>query len=268
MMVNKLIVGTEAIDFFNFDYDTIGNKLPLGISLSGGTDSAILLYLMAKYLNGVTIQPWTAFETSNNPEFENPVTIEAVEAVIEYVKNKFPEANILDGHKFYMDKDDYEVNAEALLVNIPGWEYYPMGHGGVVKILNMRKHVNHAFATGMFGLLCEGITMNPPQYVLDSWPKSVSYEPRRSVSDNINLECYAAPTKDLKDRAHYKPFINIDKKFIARLYEQEDVMDLYRLTESCVAQARATNWFTEPCRKCFWCYEKKWSFGSYDHGVE
>ena len=44
----KLTVEGETIGFFDFDYKSISNKI--GVSLSGGSDSALMFYLMAKYL--------------------------------------------------------------------------------------------------------------------------------------------------------------------------------------------------------------------------
>ena len=106
--------------------------------------------------------------------------------------------------------------------------------------------------------------MNPPQDVLDGWSKDdpkVYWEPRRSKANT--------PLWDAKGLAlsHYKPFVNVNKKFLAGLYEQENIMDLHNITESCTGFPKDTNWFTEPCKRCFWCYERKWAFGSYDGGV-
>ena len=67
---------------------------------------------------------------------------------------------------------------------------------------------------------------------------------------------------------HYRPFVNVDKKFVADLYKQFDLMDdLFPLTMSCIGFDYQTNYFTEPCKKCYWCHEKKWAFGCYDGGL-
>ena len=67
---------------------------------------------------------------------------------------------------------------------------------------------------------------------------------------------------------HVKPFVNIDKRWIAGMYEQLGLMDeLFPMTASCIGDNADSKYYTEPCGKCFWCYEKKWaSFGCYDGG--
>ena len=59
----------------------------------------------------------------------------------------------------------------------------------------------------------------------------------------------------------YQVFINVDKKFIADIYKQNDLMEtLYPLARSCVGTEDVTDNYTKECHKCFWCYEKKWAF--------
>ena len=258
----KLTVDNKTIDFFEFDYKSI-SKGKLGVSVSGGSDSAIMFYLMAKHLKDVTLQPWSCVELEEDPLRSRPHTIDAAEKVIQYVRDKFPDADIAPSHQFEIHRDAPGMLAQAKLVNVPGWDLYPMMDKGVVKILNMEKHNKHAFETGMYGLLCGGTTMNPPQEVLDEWRRNdpkVYWEPRRS-KHNTNL--YNNKGRVL---SHYKPFVNVNKKFLAGLYRQEDIMDLHNMTESCTGFPADTNWFQEPCKKCFWCHERNWAFGTYDHG--
>lgn len=259
----KLTVNDETIGFFDFDYKAISTKI--GVSVSGGSDSAMLFYLMAKHLKGVTLQPWSSVELEDDPLKSRPHTIDAAEKVIEYVRNKFPDADIAESHQFEIFRDDLEVLKEAKKLNQPGWKNYPMLDKGVVKIINMNRHSKIAYDTGMFKLLCGGTTMNPPQNILDEWRRNdpkVYWEPRRSRKNKTLWN-----TNGL-GLSHYKPFVNVNKKFLARLYEQEDIMDLHNISQSCTGFAADTNWFTEPCKRCFWCHERKWAFGSYDGGVQ
>ena len=61
----KLNVNGKSIGFFDFDYKAISTKI--GISVSGGSDSAMLFYLMAKHLKGVTLQPWSCVALEDDP---------------------------------------------------------------------------------------------------------------------------------------------------------------------------------------------------------
>lgn len=57
----------------------------------------------------------------------------------------------------------------------------------------------------------------------------------------------------------YTPFVNIDKKEIAKLYQQHGLIEtLFPLTRSCVA---ATTDFSKHCGNCWWCKEREWAFG-------
>jgi hypothetical protein len=52
---------------------------------------------------------------------------------------------------------------------------------------------------------------------------------------------------------HRRPFINLDKIEILRMYIEEDVLDLLPLTHSCGIKQ------TERCNGCYFCLERKWA---------
>jgi hypothetical protein len=57
----------------------------------------------------------------------------------------------------------------------------------------------------------------------------------------------------------YTPFINKDKKELAELYKQHNLLNtLFPLTRSCVA---VTDNFDKHCGECWWCKERIWAFG-------
>jgi len=59
-----------------------------------------------------------------------------------------------------------------------------------------------------------------------------------------------------------RPFSGVNKKWIKEKYDEYNLMEtLYPLTVSC------THHYDYPCKKCFWCLEKHWAFGSYDGGI-
>ena len=61
-----------------------------------------------------------------------------------------------------------------------------------------------------------------------------------------------------------RPWANVDKKYIYEQYVKHKLLDtLEPLTWSCIAYAEDTNFFTEPCKRCYWCKEKHWGFGKY-----
>jgi len=52
---------------------------------------------------------------------------------------------------------------------------------------------------------------------------------------------------------HVRPFINLDKIEILRIYLEEDVLDLLPLTHSCGVKQ------TGRCGGCYFCLERKWA---------
>ena len=69
------------------------------------------------------------------------------------------------------------------------------------------------------------------------------------------------------------PWWGLDKTFVAHQYKVFDLMNtLYPMTESCVyaPHLKNENYNIEkpPCKMCYWCNERYFSFGSYDYGVE
>ena len=43
--------------------------------------------------------------------------------------------------------------------------------------------------------------------------------------------------------------------------------NLFPITWSCISYGDKTDYWTHPCKTCWWCKEKLWAFGSYDGGV-
>lgn len=57
----------------------------------------------------------------------------------------------------------------------------------------------------------------------------------------------------------YIPFINKDKRELAELYNQYNLIEtLFPMTRSCVA---VTDNFDKHCGECWWCKERIWAFG-------
>ena len=50
-----------------------------------------------------------------------------------------------------------------------------------------------------------------------------------------------------------RPWVNMDKKQILRLYQKENLMELFNLTRSCVSLKE------DKCNTCFWCMERNWA---------
>jgi len=62
----------------------------------------------------------------------------------------------------------------------------------------------------------------------------------------------------------YSPFTNIDKKNIANIYKQYNLIDtLFAYTRSCekICESADDLEYYDHCGKCWWCEERQWGFG-------
>jgi|14_taG_2_1085336.scaffolds.fasta_scaffold00077_2 7-cyano-7-deazaguanine synthase in queuosine biosynthesis len=98
----------------------------------------------------------------------------------------------------------------------------------------------------MFGKHYMGITANPP---IETGIKQEDLERTHDRNKLVYTD-----TK-------ITPWINYDKKDIANIYKQLDIMELFSMTRSC---ENKTFDFTKHCGECWWCIERKWGFGKYE----
>ena len=202
----------------------------IGVNLSGGTDSAMLLYLLAKEQKDITIYPLTLVD------IERPTNIWNAREVLLYIRDKFPDVDIKD-----------IVSEEFSKAENPEKRYWH------IKFTDrMRKEIP-------LDILCHGRTSNPPY---EEAKKNNLLDKREIVRDHDNHEAILKGNSQLT----YSPFVNVDKRFLKELYEELDIMELFNLTASCISKSSETDHFTKACRTCWWCREKLWSFGCYDYG--
>lgn len=216
------------------DYSVLEEKNHIWMSLSGGTDSALIFYLVVKWLhenNKTTkITPWCTYDTfrpGNDKDAQN---------VIDVVKDKIPYEHIqpmivkpFSKHRG-MQKND---------LTYPLWK-------------EMQRSRN-------YDLFISALTASPS---VDEMKETEGFYEAflRLKAENRDP---AEKKVEIVDDGHgltiWHPVANIDKKVIAAGYEEHDLMDdLFPLTTSCV------NRHVTPCMTCFWCYEKYWAFHMYD----
>lgn len=113
---------------------------------------------------------------------------------------------------------------------------------GEDKIRKMRDIENHL--KGSLDLIASATTQYPrdPSFVEPGGPD----DDRCGVFDTM------------WDGWIYTPFINHDKRDIAKLYREHGLIEtILPLTRSCV---QPTQDFTKVCGKCWWCKERAWAF--------
>ena len=197
--------------------------------VSGGADSAILLYFLVNYLdeynNTANIHLVTCAKRPTG--YSNAMqSVKVVNRIIELTSTKL----IKSHYTFYSDTQHREdfVNLEE------DW-----------------------FDRGKIDISITGTTQNPPYNIPD--------EPvidRAIYRDKGNFNKTIHYSKN--NRPVHAPFLKRDKKFIAKLYKDNNLHEiLLPYTRSCESHNKdETNNFTSHCGKCWWCWERNWAFES------
>ena len=208
------------------------DKGVIGAKLSGGSDTALLLYLLAKEIQernlNFSILPYTFLD--------KPDRNIVAQMIIDEVKSNFP--------KVSFEKHFYTG------LTIP---YRDVWNESAIKL---SKEYDVVFFTN-------AVNKSPPIEIISN------KELARMVSSEKALRNY--DTKDLEylgiyDTPEYKPFEHVDKRFTAQVYEDLFLLEtLFPLTRSCLSEdVEKTNYHEKPCKECYWCEEKFWAFGQYD----
>jgi len=254
----KLVANGQTVDFFDFDHSMHDN---LFLALSAGTDSTLLLYLACKYLPEKRIVCHTGTDTS-----KDPFVGDYAEDIVIWMRKQFPNVNIQ--HELYkfnsMELHNIEKAREEVEEAEEKGESWKLptvfGHAKAVASKELKSQIRKKHNITMS---THGITRNPPIEVQKEMGFTHVAEPRRNAEHHYDI---LNPSKSGK-KLHVKPFVNIDKRWIAGMYEQLGLMDeLFPMTASCIGDNEDSKFYTEPCKKCFWCHEKMWAFGCYDGG--
>lgn len=200
--MNKLVYDNLEINL----YDKV-----LGIRASGGADSTLLLYLLAKY----TTNPVTAYVLST--EINNYVEETLLYTIVDKI------------HKI-LSKECIKVKPIRVKQK-------------TLEIL--LDETNKCAEKDNIDILYVGITKAPTS-LIDSLPLS-EYEKYHRDFNHKSETLY---------KNTYMPFANIDKSIIAKIYNQEKIIDdIFPLTLSCVIDT------DKHCGDCWWCKERMWAFG-------
>ena len=229
-MIYKNEHGT--VDFWK--YPQLNEHKKILINLSGGTDSALMTWMLCKKLT----------ELDNNAEInfsilvdvERPTNLWNAREIILWYKERF-DLNFGDEYVGEYKKGSIDNNFN--------------------KAFYHRKHTKKSRAASQATLLMHGRTANPPARIRRECNLN---EGRQTVRDTPEEE-FTGNTLQT-----YRPFIHVHKKWVAEEYKKNKIMDLFKLTASCIAEDYKTDFFTKPCKTCWWCREKHWAFGCYDFG--
>jgi 7-cyano-7-deazaguanine synthase in queuosine biosynthesis len=207
----------KTINISGIDID-IHDSAPVGITVSGGADSAVLLYTLLK--NSVQPVHIYSFLSDTKGAVVEPYVDRVVAKCVELAGN----SNIVH-HK------------ERITTQTPK-----------VLALTLKERIEQ----GEISIAYYGSTKFPPSDVINTFNEKLDEELLDTRGAGIDRDVYVF------NNYIYRPFINLDKKDISKLYSSLDLLDsLYPLTRSC------ENIYSPDrhCGKCFWCEERHWGFG-------
>lgn len=221
-------------------------KGPVGIGVSGGADSAVLLYILMKNLD----QPIHVYNMM--AEYRRPVLEKHFDSVVETCAKLTGNNNYLV-HKSYVEPDESA-------------EFY----------INM---LTEALDRKEIDMLYLGLTKFPPKKIWIEWPGqqpdwhndfrlgevehplfgfSIPVEKATNFSE-VPLTIDGKPIDKLSlDERAYIPLFNHNKQDISRLYRSLGIEnELLPVTRSCENDKHPES----HCGDCWWCRERIWGFG-------
>jgi hypothetical protein len=209
----------------------------IGIWMSGGADSSLLCYLLAEKIKKenlfIKIQPLTVQK--------RPGIYESIP-----VRNKIAEL---------LDAEDIFKNHIIYAAPDSGWV------SSVYLGMFANKNKEN-IKQNLFQVLLSGITTNPPREVQKDFHWGILEDVEQARGDSVLKEKIRYFTQ-VDEGIEYeflelKPFFEINKKEIARLYKEKGLLEsLFPLTRSCEDK----QFFEGHCGKCWWCEERMWAFG-------
>lgn len=218
---------------------------PVGISVSCGADSAVMLY-------------WLMSNVSHDLHIYNIIAEyrrEVLEPPFDAVVSKC--AELTGKRNYFIHK--YHVSSPPPELLFKTW--------------------TNALDSGEIDILYTGFTKFPPDEVYADWEEKLpDWHVRLRRHDQIlpefGIEIKIPPgtnfsnppltidgksaDKLVMDTRAYSPLANHDKRSVARLYREFDILDtLYPVTRSCENDDHPGS----HCGKCWWCNERRWGFG-------
>lgn len=199
----------------------------VGIKLSGGADSAIVCYMLAKYIKEerpeVTLFPITC--VAEGKAYQEIFAKKVVNKIEELLDFKFGTHYVT--HVRADNSENYTGDQDAFVFG-----------------LYDKKLLEQHFA---------GINAMPNK---EDAPELYDFPDDMLPSDDRSKQI---PKRAHRNGSSTRPLINIDKKGVAEHYNRLGVMDeLFPMTRSC---EEYTEDFSNHCGWCWFCLERKWGFG-------
>ena len=209
----------------NWEIDLPSSITNIGLKISGGADSAIVCFMLAKYIMeerpDITLHPVTGI--ADNKLYQQKYADSVLRKVEELT-------GIVFGKHQYKD-----VTASRY-------------------ILDQEDFLKSLYEQELFNLHFAGITANPSEDDAPHLYTSIKDMPTDDRSKQL-----------IKKDNYRLPLINIDKRGVAEHYTRLGVMDtLFPVTRSCEARVTDSEYnIDKHCEVCWFCKERYWGFNRY-----
>ena len=195
----------------------------LALSMSGGADSTILCYILAKTSQKrdlqITIQPYNGYD------IWAPIDSTGVIKIIKYIQSKFPTVDIQ-----WPISTVFNTNGASASEGDKNSYISPL-------IEKLKTH-------NLVDLVMNGVSLGPP------------IEVQQSLSSHhpiTRLPGYHLWDEVERAHDHLAPFKQVDKRFIIQCYKDFKIEELLEMTNSCTAPQGN-------CKECWWCQERTWAY--------
>lgn len=219
---------SQSAELPDLDVDVIA------LSMSGGADSALLTYLVAKEIvdtgSETRILPFTRKRPypADHPRDWNVPRAAGIQAKITELLGK----NVFLDH--FIEPIDKEQTKEE----------------EAAHVRDLHHRLEEMVAPKSFRFYY-GVTSNPSE--------------EEMIKHNF-LSKWRCDDRDpdKREKRPSQPLGLVDKRFLADVYESEGVLDeIYPITYSCEGSWAITNGYKDHCGECWWCKERFWAFGRY-----
>jgi len=216
----------------------------IAVSVSGGADSALLLYLLCKKVTFQTVHIINNIRCWKTKPWQQ----HDAERVIAWFKSRFPEINF-QVHQNFVAPDIEYANIGPTIKD----EYGKMVSGDNIQI---RAYAEFVCTKYNIDAYYNGVTKNPTDNL-----DGMSERDIEPTEDNKHLE-----VMEHMGKLAIHPFRFISKDVIIKMYQEENIQGLFDITRSCEGEFPGLDYTTykpgqtvPTCGTCFWCKERKWA---------
>ena len=209
----------------------------IGISLSGGADSALLAYLLCSNTNADI-----HFTTQIRMWRTRPWAEYVAENVVSWFKNNFD--NNFTHHTNLVPPEMEEPSTDLITD-----EYGKKKPGNRIILRSFNEYIAHKHK---LNALYAAVNKNP----------DIEFNGRVKERDEGHLEPHFI--HDGIDICH--PFVYTKKDWIIEQYYKNNITDLLDITRSCEGEFKGLDYETytagdtvPECGECFWCKEREWA---------